>query len=51
MSTLTAVNEHRLFGPPPLLQGEDAAAYEEFYGRVCAALNQPMSSRRCSWRI
>ncbi len=38
VSTVTAVSEHRLFGPPPLLEGEDAAAYDEFYGRVCAAL-------------
>ena len=38
VSTLTAVSERGLFGPPPLLAGEDAAAYDEFYGRVCAAL-------------
>ena len=37
-STLKAVSEHSLFGPPPLLEGEDAAAYDEFYGRVCAAI-------------
>jgi hypothetical protein len=38
-STLKAVSEHSLFGPPPLLEGEDAAAaYDEFYGRVCAAV-------------
>jgi hypothetical protein len=37
-STLTAVSWHSLFGPPPLLEGEDAAAYDEFYGRVCAAV-------------
>jgi len=38
VSTLTAVSEHSLFGPPPLLEGEDAAAYDELYGRVCAAV-------------
>jgi hypothetical protein len=38
VSTLTAVREHSLFGPPPLLEGEDAAAYDELFGRVCAAV-------------
>ena len=38
VSTLKAVSWHSLFGPPPLLEGEDAAAYDEFYGRVCAAV-------------
>jgi hypothetical protein len=37
-SKLKAVRSHSVFGPPPLLEGEDAAAYDEFYGRVCAAL-------------
>jgi hypothetical protein len=37
-SKLKAVRLHSVFGPPPLLEGEDAAAYDEFYGRVCAAL-------------
>jgi hypothetical protein len=37
-STLTAVSWHSLFGPPPLLEGEDAAAYDELFGRVCAAV-------------
>ena len=27
-----------LFGPPLLLEGEDPAAYDEFVGRVCAAI-------------
>ena len=37
-SKLKAVRSHSLFGPPPVIEGEDAAAYDEFYGRVCAAL-------------
>ena len=28
----------RLFGPPPLLEGEDAAAYDELLARICAAV-------------
>lgn len=27
-----------LFGPPPLLEGEDAAAYDELLSRICAAV-------------
>ena len=27
-----------LFGPPLLLEGEDAAAYDELLARVCAAI-------------
>ena len=27
-----------LFGPPPLLEGEDAAAYDELLARFCAAV-------------
>ena len=38
VSTLKAVREHSLFGPPPLLEGEDAAAYDELFRRVCAAV-------------
>jgi hypothetical protein len=38
VSTMTAVSEHSLFGPPPLLEGEDEAAYDELFGRVCAAV-------------
>jgi hypothetical protein len=26
-----------LFGPPPLLEGEDAAAYDQLLARICAA--------------
>jgi hypothetical protein len=37
-STLTVVSEPSLFGPPPLLEGEDVAAYDQLYGRVCAAV-------------
>jgi hypothetical protein len=38
VSISKAVSEPRLFAPPPLLEGEDAAAYDELYGRVCAAV-------------
>ncbi len=38
VSTSKAVSEHSLFGPPPLLEGDDVAASDEFYGRVCAAI-------------
>ena len=27
-----------LFGPPPLIEGEDAAAYEQLLARICAAV-------------
>ena len=27
-----------LFGPPPLLEGEDAAAYDQLFARICAAV-------------
>jgi hypothetical protein len=37
-STSKAVSRHSLFGPPPILEGEDAAAYDELFGRVCAAI-------------
>ncbi len=37
-STSKAVTRHSLFGPPPILEGEDAAAYDELFGRVCAAI-------------
>jgi hypothetical protein len=37
-STSKAVSRHSLFGPPPVLEGEDAAAYDELFGRVCAAI-------------
>jgi hypothetical protein len=37
-STSNAVSRHSLFGPPPILEGEDAAAYDELFGRVCAAV-------------
>ena len=37
-STSKAIRHHNLFGPPPILEGEDAAAYDELYGRVCAAI-------------
>src|SRR5262249_33989778 len=33
-----AVDRHRLFGAPPILEGEDAAAYDELFGRICAAI-------------
>ena len=37
-STSKAVTRRSLFGPPPILEGEDAAAYDELFGRVCAAV-------------
>jgi hypothetical protein len=27
-----------LFGPPPLIEGEDAAAYDQLLARICAAV-------------
>jgi hypothetical protein len=33
-----AVRWHSVFGQPPLLEWEDEAAYDELYGRVCAAV-------------
>lgn len=33
-----AVRSHSIFGPPLLLEGEDVAAYDELFGRVCAAV-------------
>ena len=33
-----AVSRYSLFGPPPILEGEDSAAYDELFGRVCAAV-------------
>ena len=29
---------HSLFGPPPILEGEDAEGYSVLFGRVCAAI-------------
>jgi hypothetical protein len=37
-SALAKVQRLTLFGSPQLLQGEDAAAYDELLGRVCAAV-------------
>ena len=37
-SALKAVAKHSLFGPPLVIEGEDAAVYDELYGRVCAAI-------------
>ena len=37
-STSKAISRHSLFGPPPIFEGEDAAAYDELFGRVCAAI-------------
>jgi hypothetical protein len=37
-STLKAVSEYRLFGPPLIIEGEDAASYDELFGRVRAAV-------------
>jgi hypothetical protein len=32
------ISRWSLFGPPPILEGEDAAAYDELFGRVFAAV-------------
>ena len=37
-STSKAISRHSLFGPPPVLEGENAAVYDELFGRVCAAV-------------
>jgi hypothetical protein len=37
-SAFKAVSEYRLFGPPLVIEGEDVAAYDELFGRVCAAV-------------
>jgi hypothetical protein len=37
-STPATVRRLTLFGPPQLLEGEDAAAYDELFGRICAAI-------------
>src|SRR5262249_29142724 len=33
-----AVDRHKLFGAPPILEGEDAGVYDELFGRMCAAI-------------
>jgi hypothetical protein len=33
-----AISPTSLYGPPPVLEGEDSAAYDELFGRVCAAV-------------
>jgi len=38
ISTSKAISRSSLFGPPPVLEGEDSAAYDELFGRVCAAV-------------
>jgi len=37
-TTSRSVNSNVLFGPPPILAGEDETAYDELMGRVCAAI-------------
>ena len=37
--TPASLTIRRLFGPPQLLQGEDAAAYDELLSRICAAIS------------
>jgi hypothetical protein len=32
------VQRFAIFGPPPLLEGEDAALYDDLFGRMCAAV-------------
>ncbi len=36
--TSASVTLQSLFGPPPLLEGEDAAAYDELCARICMAV-------------
>jgi hypothetical protein len=36
--TPKAISRSGLFGPPPVLEGEDAAAYDELLAHVCAAV-------------
>ncbi len=38
IATPAAARWLTLFGPPQLLEGEDAAAYDELLGRICAAV-------------
>lgn len=38
ISTPNTVTSPSLFGPPPVLVGEDGAAYDELSGRICAAV-------------
>src|SRR5262249_17538757 len=33
--TLKAISRDEFFGPPPVLPGEDAAAYEELFAKIC----------------
>ena len=37
-SVLARVQRSALFGSPPVVEGEDAAAYDELLSRVCAAV-------------
>jgi hypothetical protein len=37
-STSKAVSRHSLFGPPPVLDGEDPALYDELFDRFSAAV-------------
>jgi hypothetical protein len=37
--TPASLTIRRLFGPPQLLEGEDAAAYDELLSRICAAIS------------
>jgi hypothetical protein len=37
-----------LFGPPLLLPGEDAAAYDQFLARICEAVKPWILLMRCS---
>jgi hypothetical protein len=37
-----------LFGPPPLIEGEDAAAYDQLLARIFAAVKPSMLSMRYS---
>jgi hypothetical protein len=47
-STSTAVTRSSVFGPPLVLEEEDAAAYDELLARVCVAVKPIDVTMRCS---
>jgi len=46
--TPSPARRFQVFGQPQILEGEDAAAYDELRARICDTINQPTLSRRCS---
>jgi hypothetical protein len=47
-AVLGQVKRLAVFGPPLLREGEDAAAYDELLGRICAAVKPVDVIERCS---